>query len=566
MSNSNFNPLVSSEAVTASDETSFADILSSFEQQHRDDSDGQTITGTVISVGSDTILADIGRKIEGSLALSKWHETEEGEPKSGMHVTVSVGPRNAEGYYELSTIKVERPKDWTGLQTAFAGKQNIAGMVAEQVKGGFRVDIGVRAFMPASRSGVRDAAEMLKLVGQEIQCRITKLDTEKEDVVVDRRVVLEEEQTQRRDQRFSGLQEGAVVHGKVRNVMDFGAFVDLGGIDGLLHVMDMSYTRISKAGDAVKIGDELEVKILKVDATTKKISLGLKQLQEEPWSVAIRTFHVGDRVTGTVSRLTDFGAFVELMPGVDGLVHLSELSWDKRVRKPGDLLKIGDRVEVVILQINPADRKVGLGYKQVLGDPWDAVPQKFPVGSVVEGPVTNVTAFGGFVDLGDGLEGMVHISDVTNEKRLEHPKEKLTKGQTVKAVVLELDRERRRIRLGMRQLEPTTVDHYIAEHRAGETVSGRLVDVQGSRVKVELGEGVIATCVFTAAETKPAEEPSRKAADVSSLSAMLSAKWKHGGATGISTEKETARAGQVRTFRISALDPGKRLIELELTS
>jgi small subunit ribosomal protein S1 len=567
MSNSNFTPSVSPDTSAASEEASFADILSNFEQQHRDEHDGQTITGTVISCGPETILVDIGRKIEGSLALAKWRETEPEEPKPGMHVAVSVGPRNTEGYYELSTIKIERPKDWSGLQAAFAAKQNIAGTVLEQVKGGFRVDIGVRAFMPASRSGVREADEMPKLVGQEIQCRITKLDTEKEDVVVDRRVVLEEEQSQRRDKRFSGLQEGSVVHGKVRNVMDFGAFVDLGGIDGLLHVMDMSYTRIGKAGDAVKVGDELEVKILKVDPATKKISLGLKQLQEEPWSVALRTFHTGDRVTGTVSRLTEFGAFVELMPGVDGLVHLSELSWDKRVRKPGDLLKIGDRVEVVILQMNPADRKIGLGYKQVLGDPWEAVPQKYPVGSTVEGAVTNVTAFGGFVDLGDGLEGMVHISDITNEKRLEHPKEKLTKGQIVKAVVLELDRDRRRIRLGMKQLEPTTVDHYIAEHRAGETVSGRLVDVQGSRVKVELGEGVIATCVFkSATPAKQPEEQSPKPTDVSSLSAMLSAKWKQGGGPSPSTGNETAHAGQVRTFRISALDPAKRLIELELAS
>ncbi|HSU32398.1 MAG TPA: 30S ribosomal protein S1 [Bryobacteraceae bacterium] len=566
MSDTNFNPFVSADASTSPEDASFADILSSFEQQHRDETNGETITGTVISVGPENVLVDIGRKTEGSLALAKWRETEEGDPQPGAHVAVSVGPRNTEGYYELSTIKVERPKDWSGLQAAFTGKHNIAGTVVEQVKGGFRVDIGVRAFLPASRSGVREADDMPKLVGQEIQCRITKLDVEKEDVVVDRRVVLEEEQAHRREQMFSGLQEGSVVRGRVRNVMDFGAFVDLGGIDGLLHVMDMSYTRLSKASDAVKLGDELEVKILKIDPATKKISLGLKQLQEEPWSVAARTFHTGDRVGGTVSRLSDFGAFVELMPGVDGLIHLSELSWDKRVRKPGDLLKVGDRVEVVVLQINPADRKIGLGYKQVLGDPWDAVPQKFPVGAVVEGPVTNITAFGAFVGLGDGLEGMVHISDITNEKRLDHPKDKLAKGQTVKAVVLELDRERRRIRLGMKQLEPTTVDHYIAEHRAGETVSGRLVEVQGSRAKVELGEGVIASCTVKPAENKPAETSQPKATDVSSLGAMLSAKWKQGGGAGAAPGKESARAGQVRTFRISALDPAKRVIELELAS
>ncbi|MCU1295548.1 MAG: ribosomal protein, partial [Bryobacterales bacterium] len=482
----------------------------------------------------------------------------------GMTINVNVGPRNADGYYDLSTITVDRPRDWSGLQSAFAEKRNIAGVVAEQVKGGFRVDVGVRAFMPASRSGVREAEEMAALVGQEIQCRITKLDTEKEDVVVDRRVVLEEEQSQRREQKFSELREGSVIKARVRSLMDFGAFLDLGGVDGLLHIADMSYARVSKAADVVKVGDELTVKVLKADPATRKVSLGLKQLQEDPWTVAARTFNVGDRVNGTVSRLADFGAFVELLPGVDGLIHISELSWDKRVRKPGDLLKIGDRVEAVILQVNPGDKRISLGYKQALGDPWDLIPSKFPSGAIVEGPVTNLTDFGGFVDLGEGIEGMIHISDITNEKRLNHPREKLTKGQRVKAVVLEIDRERRRIRLGMKQLEPTTVDHYISEHQAGETVSGRLVEVHGNRAKVELGEGVMATCQLKQSEEKGAAAEQKTGADVSSLSAMLAARWKQGGPGG--QDENAARAGQVRSFRISILDPAKRLIELELAS
>ena len=505
---------------------------------------------------------DVGRKMEGSLPVSKWQETQQGEPRIGAQISVSVGPRNEEGYYELSTIKIERPKDWSGLQTAFAEKRNIAGVVFEQVKGGFRVDVGVRAFMPASRSGVREADEMANLVGQEIRCRITKLDVEKEDVVVDRRVVLEEEQAQRRTEAFAELREGAIVHGRVRSVMDYGAFLDLGGVDGLLHIADMSYARIGKASDVVKAGDELDVKILKIDPATKKISLGLKQLQDDPWTVAAQTFHVGDRVSGTVARLADFGAFVELLPGVDGLIHLSELSWNKRVRKPGDLLTIGDRVEVVILQINPAERRISLGYKQALGDPWDTAGQRFPVGAVVEGPVTNITQFGAFIDLGDGIEGMVHIGDITNEKRLDHPREKLAKDQVVKAVVLELDRERRRIRLGMKQLEPTTVDHYISDHRLGETVSGRVVEVRGSEAKVELGEGVIATCQLKDRGETQAGEAQTKPTDVSSLGAMLAARWKQGGPT--EPSKEVARAGQVRTFRIRGLDADKRLIELEL--
>ncbi|MGH9654442.1 MAG: S1 RNA-binding domain-containing protein [Bryobacteraceae bacterium] len=546
---------------TPQETSTFAEMLSDFEQQHRGNA-SERVIGTVISAGPETIVVDIGRKMEGSLALEKWRETEAGEPEPGASVAVSIGPRNAEGYYDLSTVKVEHPKDWAGLQKAQAEKRNIAGTVAEQIKGGFRVDIGVRAFMPASRSGVREMEQMAALVGQEIECRITKLDIEKEDVVVDRRVVLEEEQAKRRARAFEELQEGAVVRGCVRTVMDYGAFVDLGGVDGLLHVADISYSRVAKASDAVHAGDEIEAKILKVDPKSGKISLGLKQLQEDPWTIAARTFHVGERVSGTVSRLTDFGAFVELLPGVDGMIHLSELSWNKRVRKPGDLLKCGERVETVILQVNAAERRIGLGYKQALGDPWDTIMERFPLGATVEGPVTNVMPFGAFVELADGVEGMIHIGDITSEKRLDHPREKLAKGQTVKAVVLEADRERRRIRLGMKQLEPTSADQYIAEHHEGDTVSGRLVEVSDGRAKVELGEGITAVCRIVQGEEKAANGDQPKATDVSSLGAMLAAKWKQGGPG--TTTQETARAGQVRSFRIVSLDAAKKLIELEI--
>ncbi|HEY6990347.1 MAG TPA: S1 RNA-binding domain-containing protein [Bryobacteraceae bacterium] len=535
----------------------FAELLSNFERQPEG--------GTIVSIGPEAIVVDIGRKIEGILPLAEWRVARDGSPSVGDVIDVSVGPRTEEGYYELSIRKIERPKDWSGLEAAFETKRNIRGMVAEQVKGGFRVDIGVRAFLPASRSGVRDAADMPKLVGQEIECRITKLDRDKEDVVVDRRVVLEEEQGARRERAFAELREGDVVRGTVRTVMDFGAFLELSpGVDALLHVADMAYTRVGKASDIVKPGDELEAKILKIDSATKKISLGLKQLQEDPWSIAARTFHIGDRVSGTISRLADFGAFVELLPGVEGLIHLSELSWDKRVRKPADVLKPGERIEAVILQVNPAERRIGLGYKQVLGDPWEAISEKYPVGSVVEGPITNVTQFGAFAALGEGIEGMIHISDITGEKRLDHPREKLAKGQTVRAVVLEIDRERRRLRLGMKQLEPTTVDHYISEHRPGETVSGRLIEVSGDSAKVELGEGVMAVCQIKKGAETTSQGESARPADISSLGAMLEARWKKGRTAG--EEKETARAGQVRSFRIARLDSSKKLIELELAS
>src|SRR5579875_651864 len=546
---------ISSEPVPMEDglqeASNFGEILSHFESQTRQQGETDVVTGTVVSAGPEWVLIDIGRKIEGALPLAKWYETEREDPRPGATVTVSVGPRNAEGYFELSTIRVEQPKDWAGLQRAFAEKRNITGTVLEQVKGGYRVDIGVRAFMPASRSGVRETEQMSALVGQQIECRITKLDVEKEDVVVDRRIVLEE------------LREGAVVRGRVRTVMDYGAFLDIGGVDGLLHVADIAHTRVAKASDVLRPGDEMEVKVLKVDTATGRVSLGLKQLQEEPWSIAARTFQVGDRVSGTVSRLADFGAFVELMPGVDGLIHLSELSWNKRVRKPGDLLKIGERVEAVILQIDPAERRIALGYKQVLGDPWESVPERFPVGAVVEGPVTNVAQFGAFVELADGVEGLVHISDITSEKRLQHAREKLAKGQMVRAVVLEVDRERRRIRLGMKQLEPTPLDKYIAEHRPGETITGRVLEIEGDRARVELDEGIIGTCRIGEGEQQAAERQSRPT-DVSSLGAMLAAKWREGGLGG--TAKEKARRGQMRKFRILNLDASRKLIELELAS
>lgn len=563
MNTRNFDAVSVAENAAEREHSDFAEMLSDFEQQQRGDvASGETVTGTVVSVNAEAALIDVGRKVEGILPLSKWRETEQGEPQRDQKVAVAVGPRNEEGYYQLSTIKAHRPRDWSGLQAAFTERRNIAGTVLEQVKGGFRVDVGVRAFMPASRSGVRETSDMPALVGQEIQCRITKVDVEKEDVVVDRRIVLEEEEMERRQRVFGELREGAAARGTVRNVMDFGAFVDLGGVDGLLHVADMSYARIEKASDVVKVGDELEVMVLKIDPERKKISLGLKQLQEDPWSIAVRTFAIGDRVSGTVSRLTDFGAFVELLPGVDGLVHISELSWNKRVHKPGDLLKTGERVDVVILQINARERRVSLGYKQALGDPWDKVGDRLPAGSVVEGAITNVMQFGAFIDLGDGIEGMVHISDITNEKRLEHAREKLQKGQVVKAVVLEVDRERRRIRLGMKQLEPTTIDHYISEHRAGETVSGRVLETNANMLKVELGEGIIGTCHMRQEEPPTPEE--RKPADVSTMGAMLAAKWKRGGSTG--PKQEMARRGEVRSFRIARLDPAKQLIALELAS
>ena len=400
-------------------------------------------------------------------------------------------------------------------------------------------------------------------VGQEIQCRIIKLDTASEDVVVDRRAILEEEEAQARERKFGELKEGEVVRGTVRSITDFGAFVDLGGVDGLLHVGDMAWHRVTKPSDVVTAGESIEVKVLKINPEGKRISLGLKQLAADPWTTAAERFHTGDRVQGKVSRLADFGAFVELLPGVDGLIHISEMSWAKKVKKPSDLLKTGEMVEAVVLGVNAADRRISLGLKQALGDPWEDALKKYTVGAVAEGPVTSLTNFGCFIDLGGGIDGMIHISDITREKRLNHPREALAAGQTVRAVVLEVDRERRRIKLGIKQLEPTTADEYIAEHQVGESVTGRIVEASEARAKVELGEGVFAECSIRVEADNGSPAPASAKADLGSLTAMLSAKWKQG-PTAAAAQREAPRAGQVRTFRIVKIDQSNKKIEVEL--
>jgi small subunit ribosomal protein S1 len=548
------------------EDTSFGDILSQFEQeQHESDAPGRSLEGTVIAVQEDLVFVDIGRKTEGVVPVANFRD-ESGNVtvQVGDKMLVNVTGRNAEGYYELSTIRVERPKDWSGLEAAFAEGRVVGGVVQEVIKGGLRVDIGARAFMPASRSGARDVSEMEKLVGQEIRCKITKLDVEKEDVVVDRRAVIEQEEKERRDAAFSAIQEGQVVKGTVKTLMDFGAFVDLGGVDGLLHVADMSWSRVNKPADVLKTGDAVEVKVLKVNPETRKISLGMKQLQPDPWTVASEQFKTGDRVRGTVARIADFGAFVNLAPGVDGLVHVSEMSWSKKMRRPQDIVKVGEAVDVVVLGVNPGEKRISLGLKQALGDPWEDAQKKYPVGSIVEAPVTNLANFGAFVDLGDGIEGMIHVGDITRDRRIDHPKDVIKTGQTVKAQVLEFDKERRRIRLGMKQLEPTSLDIWISEHQVGETITARILDVKNDRAKVEVGDGVFGVCRLSAAdqggEGKQGGGPGK--VDLSQMTAMLSARWKSG--PDFEAEQKVVRGGQIRQFRILAMDAQSKRIELEL--
>ena len=554
---------------------SFADILNEFEKstrtaptakgkgkgpgkgRGRSKPAASALHGTVVGVSGDFILIDYGAKSEGVIPAADLRGADGNlSVKRGDSFDVAITGYNSEGMATLSRVTGPRPRDWDGLMRAFENKEIIAGRVTASLKGGFSVDVGTRAFMPASRSGVRDAAEMEKLVGQEIRCRIIKLDVDDEDVVVDRRSVMEEEARQVRQNTLASLEEGAVVRGTVRSLADYGAFIDIGGVDGLLHVGDISWSRVSDPSTELTAGDVLDLKILKVDKQAGKISLGLKQMSPDPLEQALSTLNPGDRVTGEVTRLTDFGAFVEILPGVEGLIHVSEMSWTKRIQRPSDVLKKGERVEAVVLKVDRAASRLSLGLKQVLGNPWDTIKDRYPAGKIIEGKVTRLVKFGAFVEVEEGIEGLVHVSEFTSEKRIEHPSEVVKVGQVVRAMVLSADPETKRLKLGLKQLEPTAADHFAQQAQVGDRVSGRVLEVRGNKVIVELGEGVEGVCLVEEAATgRPAAGPS------GSLAEQLAAAWK-GGIKPAGPGPDPYRVGQVRSFTIKALDPAARKIDL----
>src|SRR5271167_1079229 len=544
------HPAASESTPPAEPVESFKNIFSEYEKSRsqKKETGTQGREGTVIALTADSIILDIGFKTEGVLPLSAFPADK--PPKPGDKVQVTVKGRDPEGYYELTRGKVERPTDWSSLEKAFAEKSTLVGTVTGVVKGGLSVDIGVRAFMPASRSGTHDAAELEKLVEQEIRCRIIKLDVDDEDVVVDRRAIAEDEERAGKERRYSELKEGETVQGEVRSLTDYGAFVDIGGADALLHVGEISWHRVNKPSDVLSTGQQIEARIIKIDSDKRRIAISMKQLQPHPWDAVAEKYKAGERVRGTVTRLMDFGAFVEIEPGIEGLIHISEMSWAKRVRTPADIVKPGETVEAVILGVNAAERRISLGLKQALGDPWAGAAEKFAPGTVIEGPVTSLTKFGAFVQLTEGVEGMIHISEISAEKRINHPQEVLKAGQVVKAQVLALDTAKRLIRLSMKQLVPTGLDEYLAEHKEGDIVTGRMIEVSGGSARVELGEGVAAACRIP--DERPANEDKRAETvassssrpDLSSLGSMLQARWKSG-APAAEAKLEALRAGQI---------------------
>ena len=559
---SNVDP--SNSQPTADTNESFNDILKEFEREHSRKPQTQ-IEGTVISVTPDSVVLDIGYKTEGTLPLTDFVNE---QVKPGDKIPVTIKGRDPEGgFYLLSRFKVARPTDWSALEKAFAEKSTIVGTVTAVIKGGVSVDIGVRAFMPASRTGTRDAAELEKLVDQEIRCRIIKLDVADEDVVVDRRAVLEEEENLVRDRRLAEIKVGDSLTGTVRSLTDYGAFIDLGGFDGLLHVGEIAWNRIAKASDVLSVGEQVQVRVIRIETETRRISLSLRQLQANPWDNITEKYKVGERVSGTVTRVADFGAFVELEPGVEGLIHVSEMSWGKKIKIASDFIKVGENVQAEILAVNALEKRISLGLKQTLGDPWAKASERFGEGTVVEGPITRLAPFGAFLQIEEGVEGLIHVSEISAEKRINHPQDVLKVGQVVKAQVLAIDTTKRQLKLSMKQLIPTSLDEYLAERKQGEVVTGRVTDVSGDQATVELGQGVRGTCKFTSA---PAAQPEAAASpaklDLSSLSSMLNARWKGTAPSANQSQPEQLQSGQIRSFRITRIDLDAKKIELALQS
>jgi small subunit ribosomal protein S1 len=543
------------------------------------------IDATVVAVSEDSVYLDIGYKTEGILPLSVFAKDEKAvEPGDKFRVTVKG--RDLDGYYQLTRQRgASAPKDFTSLEEAFEQKGTVLGTVTGVVKGGLTVDIGMRAFLPASRTGTRDAAEMEKLVGQEIRVRITSLDlaggeSGRPDAVVDRRSVVEEEAKASADARFSELAEGQVVQGTVRSLTSFGAFVDLNGADALLHISDIAWHRVENPADLLSVGDEVEVKILKIDnadPAKRRIAVGLKQLLPHPWESVPGNYVLGQKVRGVVTRETDFGAFVELAPGIEGLIHISEMAWGKKVRKPSDIVKVGDQVEAVILAIDVDARRIGLGLKQALGDPFAEITKTIHPGAVVEGPISQITKFGAFMTVTEGVEGLIHISEITAEKRLNHPSDALRVGEVVKAQVLAIDHEKRQLRLSIKQMVPTGLDEFLLEHAVGDTVSGRVIDIDhlSNTARIELGEGIIAPCKIPPADPTdaPAAPPTSGApVDLSQLGSLLSSKWKTASADakpakkapGSATVAGPIAAGQVRSFKLTEVDASTKKLALEV--
>ncbi len=453
------------------------------------------VTGTVIKQTEKHLVVDVGLKSEGLVPIEQVQDhTGAVKFNPGDVIDVVIEREEPEGGYLVSYERAQRLRVWDTIEKAANEKTPVIGTVVSRVKGGLTVDIGLKAFLPGSQIEIRPVRNLDGYLGQQIEIRVIKLNKKRGNVVVSRKEILEEEQNAKRSTTLEHLGEGAILTGTVKNLTDYGAFVDLGGIDGLLHITDMSWGRLTHPRDLVNVGDEIQVKVLKFDKDKQRVSLGFKQLTPDPWLDASERYPVGAHVKGRVLSVTDYGAFVELEQGIEGLVHLSEMTWSKRLKHPSKLVKPGDEVETVVLSVNPADRRISLGMKQLLENPWENLTEKYPTGAIVEGRVRNLTDFGAFIEIEDGIDGLVHVSNLSWTKRVKHPSEVVKKGEKVKAVVLGVEPQNRRLSLGIKQLQPDVWESFFATHRVGDVVHGKVLRTAQFGAFVEIAEGVEGLC------------------------------------------------------------------------
>ncbi len=454
--------------------------------------DGEVLNGHVVSVGEDSVIVDIGQKTEGFVPKEEF--LQEPQPGEAIEVVIDRPGVSPEGFLYLSREKVRRLRHWDSLEQAMNEGFLVSGHVLGKVKGGLSVDVGVRAFMPSSQVDMRPSHNADQYIGQDIPVRILKLNRRKGNVVVSRRAAIEEEVTAKRSAAIETIFEGAVLEGTIKNLTEYGAFVDLGGIDGLLHISDMSYGRVNHPSDVVASGQAVTVRVLRFDRDKGRISLGMKQLFADPWETAVERFPIGSNLQGRVVSVTDYGAFVEIEPGVEGLIHISEMTWSRRMKHPGKVVKAGEMVDAIVLDIRPQDKRVSLGLKQLEADPWTTLGERYSVGSVVEGRVRKLTDFGAFIEIEEGVDGLVHVSDMSWTKHVKHPSDLLKKGQMVQAAILQIDTGHRRLSLGIKQLEPDAWETFFNTHLVNEIVSGKVVRVANFGVFVEIAPGVEGLC------------------------------------------------------------------------
>lgn len=482
----------SSEDSTAEPVESMASVMDMYEESFKRFAEGEVVTGRIISIDKDHVLIDIGYKSEGQVRIDEFLD-EKGEVTAQIGDSIEVMVEWWDDEDErvlLSKDKAANIKVWEAIKTSYDEEGTVKGTITNRVKGGFSVDIGVPAFLPGSQADLRPIRNLDEMVGKEFDFKILKYNRKRSNIVLSRRAILEKELEKKRSETLATIAEGKIVEGIVKNITEYGVFVDLGGLDGLLHITDISWGRVKHPSELFAIGDPITVKILNLDLENERVSLGMKQLNEDPWTTAAEKYAVGSRVTGKVVSLTDYGAFVELEEGIEGLIHVSEMSWTRKVRHPSKVVSVGEAVEAVVLDIKPESRRISLGMKQVVPNPWDVISEKYPIGTTIEGKIKNITDFGLFIGIDEGIDGLVHISDISWTKRIKHPSELFQKGDVVQAIVLDIEKDNERFSLGIKQLQDDPWASVAQRYEVGKEITGTVTNLTDFGIFVELEEGI----------------------------------------------------------------------------